>query len=450
MANWRKIIVSGSNVSQLNNDSNYITSDGYGAFATASFNGVNILADGTKAVLNFASGSGQGLTIAANATTDTLTFGLNAIPNSSLANNTISGVALGGTLNSLTSGLGLGNIGGATYNGAAARTFFIDSGSAHFISGARKTISVVDTSGPSGIDFTYTPSTGVITGALINSAVTVNAGAGLINGGSVSLGGSTTLNIGAGTHIIVNADDVAVNATTLTAAITGSIYSGVSGDVLINTAGVATIQPNSVALGTDTTGNYVANLIQGSGITVSGAITETATPTVALRNAGSLSNNLVTKWDSSNGQLVNSTITDAASMVTVGNNLTVTGNLFVQGSTTSINTQDLFIADRFILLASGSANAGDGGIVIDRGADAAGNVGYGYDSATNRWGYQNSLNDLSNAITLGTLTSGVASNAFASYVFTEASHGATKPTSGEFLQLGSTYIASNEDIWIYS
>jgi hypothetical protein len=48
------------------------------------------------------------------------------------------------------------------------------------------------------------------------------------------------------------------------------------------------------------------------------------------------------------------------------------------------------------------------------------------------------------------LTAGNATNAFAGYVFTEATHGATKPTSGEFLQLGAIYTATDESIWMYS
>ncbi len=48
---------------------------------------------------------------------------------------------------------------------------------------------------------------------LQNSSVTVTAGGGLTNGGSVSLGSSTTLDIGAGSGITVNANDVAVDAT---------------------------------------------------------------------------------------------------------------------------------------------------------------------------------------------------------------------------------------------
>lgn len=55
-----------------------------------------------------------------------------------------------------------------------------------------------------------------------------------------------------------------------------------SGDVTISNTGVTTIQANSVALGTDTTGNYVAGATAGSGITVSGTAGEGWSPTIAI------------------------------------------------------------------------------------------------------------------------------------------------------------------------
>ena len=131
--------------------------------------------------------------------------------------------------------------------------------------------------------------------------------------------------------------------------------------------------------------------------------------------------------------------------VTIGNNLTVTGDLFVNGTTTQVNTTDLYVEDKFIILASGSASAGDAGIIIDRGSDAAGNIAFGFDSATDRWGYQNGLTDTQNAITIGTN----GNSAFAGYVFTEAAH-VSAPTTGEFVQAGAIYTATNEDIYIYS
>jgi hypothetical protein len=482
MATWKKVVVSGSNVSQLVNDAGYLTSvTAQAAFATASYDGTLLLANGANGNLTFASSSGQGLNISANSGTDTLTFGLSAIPNASLA----------------------------------------------------------------------------------NSAVTVTAGNGLTDGGSVSLGGSTTLNVGAGTHITVNANDIAVNTTTLIPAISGSILTTVSGDIAITAQGVATIQANSVALGTDTTGNYAAAVSAGSGIFVGGAAGEGTTFTVSADSAsmatyfrqdayanvsgditinssgvaaigtGVIVNNDVASGAaiaaskinfagtsfvsasvlSSPGQgqallttngvagstidlgletgdspqfvaltltgdaavnggdittsattfnLVNANATtvnfagaattlnlgNASGTTTIAGNAVVQGDFTVNGTTTYLNVTDLFVEDRFITLASGSATAGDGGIMIDRGSDAAGNIGYGFDSVTDRWGFQSGLTDSTN--TFDPTSAGGVSGSFVGYVFTEANHGATKPITGEFAVQGAMYTSNAGDIWIYA
>lgn len=118
--------------------------------------------------------------------------------------------------------------------------------------------------------------------SLTNSSVTYTAGAGLTGGGTVALGASATLNIGAGTGITVNADDV------------------------------------------------------------------------QLKNAASLTNNTVLKWDSSNGQLVNSLMSDD------GSTMTIAGNLTVNGTTTTINSTIVSIADNMMQYANGNvANSVD-------------------------------------------------------------------------------------------
>ena len=65
---------------------------------------------------------------------------------------------------------------------------------------------VLLTNGSGALSFGTVPNAG-----LTNSSLTVTAGSGLANGGSVSLGGSVTLNVGAGTGIVVNANDVALD-----------------------------------------------------------------------------------------------------------------------------------------------------------------------------------------------------------------------------------------------
>lgn len=52
----------------------------------------------------------------------------------------------------------------------------------------------------------------------------------------------------------------------------------------------ATINANSVTLGTDTTGDYVSTLTQGTGISITGGTGETSTPTIAHGDTSSASN----------------------------------------------------------------------------------------------------------------------------------------------------------------
>ena len=62
-----------------------------------------------------------------------------------------------------------------------------------------------------------------------------------------------------------------------------------SGDASITNAGVVTISSNAVALTTDTTGNYVATITNGNGISGSSS-SEGGTPTLALGD-------LTANWD---------------------------------------------------------------------------------------------------------------------------------------------------------
>jgi hypothetical protein len=67
-------------------------------------------------------------------------------------------------------------------------------------------------------------------------------------------------------------------------------------------------------------------------------------------------------------------------------NLTLTGNLTVQGDTVQQQVANLNVEDRFILLNSGSA-AGDGGIIVQTESTYSGS-GFVYDDTESRWGFQ--------------------------------------------------------------
>lgn len=75
--------------------------------------------------------------------------------------------------------------------------------------------------------------------------------------------------------------------------------------------------------------------------------------------------------------------------------LTLTGDLTVQGTTTSIETANLLVEDKFILINSGSG-AADGGLVVN-GAGAA----IGWDNSEGRWSLD-SAGALANQTTIST------------------------------------------------
>jgi hypothetical protein len=78
--------------------------------------------------------------------------------------------------------------------------------------------------------------------------------------------------------------------------VSGSIYTGVSGDITITSDGIATIAANSVALGADTTGDYVSTITAESGIVSSGATSgETIAHTLRLDTGSATFTNGVVK-----------------------------------------------------------------------------------------------------------------------------------------------------------
>ena len=77
--------------------------------------------------------------------------------------------------------------------------------------------------------------------------------------------------------------------------------------------------------------------------------------------------------------------------LTVTGNEVITGNLTVQGTASFQNTTNLEVADRFVLFASGSNTAGDGGIVVQQGTQNVGEL-FGYENSINRWGFTSSFN----------------------------------------------------------
>ena len=124
---------------------------------------------------------------------------------------------------------------------------------------------------------------------------------------------------------------------TLSGDVTGFATMTNLGDVTITT----TVAPNSVALGTDTTGDYVATIVgTANEVTVSPNSGENAAVTIGLPDD-----------------------------VTITNNLTVGGNLNVTGTINSVNTTQVNIVDNKINLNTDFAGSPtvDAGIRVERG-----------------------------------------------------------------------------------
>jgi len=214
--------------------------------------------------------------------------------------------------------------------------------------------------------------TGVVSVAGTTSEVDVSASAGAV---TISL--PSTIN--------ANTTGNAATATALETARTISLGGDLSGSASFNgTSDItisATVQPNSVALGTDTTGDYVASASAGNGISISGS-GEGAALTIA--NTGVLSvagtNNEITVSAS-----VGNVTIGLPDNVTVSGDLVVDGNLTVSGSTTYLNTATLTVEDNIVLLnsnATGSAVA-DAGIEVERGDDP--NASFFWDESEDKW-----------------------------------------------------------------
>ena len=109
--------------------------------------------------------------------------------------------------------------------------------------------------------------------------------------------------------------------------------------------GTVTLPDNTVALGTKTTGDYVASLVAGTGVTLTNNSGETATPTIAI------------------GQAVGT-----GSNVTF-NDLTVSGNLTVSGTTTTINSTAVNVKNQVVFEGTTDDNFETTLTVVDPTAD---------------------------------------------------------------------------------
>jgi hypothetical protein len=156
---------------------------------------------------------------------------------------------------------------------------------------------------------------------------------------------------------------IATNATKLQTARTISLSNDLGGSATFDGSSdisiSATIQPNSVALGSDTTGDYVQSITGTSNqIAVSVTSGESSTPVISIPNNPTLPGTTVTIQND----------------LQVNRNLNVNGNITLGGTTAFLNVQQLLVSDPDLILGvrtdafgndvSNDTTANHGGIAI--------------------------------------------------------------------------------------
>ena len=234
--------------------------------------------------------------------------------------------------------------------------------------------------------------------------------------------------------LVGNADTASALFYTRTISLTGSVTGTVNTDLSGNVSIATSIAANSIALGTETTGNYVSGVTQGTGITVTHTAGEGSSADIALNaTLDNLSDTTVpsptsgdflkwngTAWVNDPINLGTDTVGDYVASLTEGtgvtiinnsgettsptisigqavspndnvifNNVTVGGNLTVTGSTVNQTTATLDVANNKITLNANVTGAptSTGEIEINRGSST--DVRLRWNETLDLWEYTN-------------------------------------------------------------
>ena len=196
-----------------------------------------------------------------------------------------------------------------------------------------------------------------------------------------------------------------------------SIFANVSGEVSIAAGGAATVANNVIDESNLKASVAGTGLSGGNGSALS----------VDLTGESSL------------------TIGAGSSTITIGDNLTVTGDLLVSGDTVQQQVSNLNVEDKFVLFNSGSTS-GDGGIVVQTGASGVGTA-LAYDDSAARWGISEADGTAWNATSIDTKQYVVSvSGSGADPSGTPLDFGADAATRAGMMHVNTT----SGDIFIYS
>ena len=509
MAEWKKIVVSGSAISQLNNDSNYLVAGDSVSSLSGSFSGSfegdgsaltgisadtlgNSIVDG-NGIADFSFNGSAGATVSVQADGSTLSVGSGGVKvadagitatqlNASVAGDGLAGGA--GTALSVTVDDSTIEINSDSLRVKSTFSSSLDSR----ISANATNISSNDTdianltaaTGSYALASSQTTLSSSLAGRISNQeafsssldatfatdADLTSLSQSLAARDAVNEGDIDTLQAVQGALVAATASygaasDVSTNASDIDdlQAVQGALVAATSSYAASNTVTniseslAASITTNASAISSNDTDISALQGVQGALVAATSSYAVSSSVATAISDLDSNKQDNISVSDTSGQGGIDLTFSsDTLSGTVVGlgqsdsptfaglsvtGNTTIGGNLTVNGTASYVNTQDLFVEDRFILLNSGSANPDEGGIVIDEGG-AEGHA-YFYDSNNVRFGFTSSLD--------ATTTGGATPDAFAAAVVDEA---AGHSDVAEYQKNGNIRVTSGGDIFIYA
>jgi hypothetical protein len=516
MATWKKLVVSSSAISQLNNDSGYLVASSTGVNLGGAFSGSfqgdgsnltgvtagtsNPLVDGAGIIDFSYNGSSAGVSVsvdsgslagngittsggkfvvqAADTTISVGAGGINVveanfsgIPNTGLTND---GIMLGTTDISL----------GATGSSVAGLTLTTATITGSFSGSFTGTTDLPDLTDGNGItDFTYDGSSAVAisvdTASLAGNGLNASGNKLVVRADSTTGGNNKPVTVGANgvsfdistidgngigiasNELSVNVDDssIEINSDSLRVKEGGVTNAMLANDGLMigstdislgatgsSLAGITSVTSTNylggTLAGTRLSGSFTGSF-SGDGSGLSGIATSLGISGSSGVGSVNLKTQDLTIAGTSNeinavasGQTITLSQPDD---VTIGRDLTVSRNLVVQGTASFQHTTDLDIADRFIRLASGSSSTGDGGIAIQQTSGTVTEL-FGFDSGQTRFGITSSFDPSNTAFT---------PDAFMAAVVVGAGNN-PDAAPARYDKKGNIFVASNQDIYIYS